>query len=281
MVQNVVDQATAAGFGASKLEAPAVAADFPSYRQPLLQVQQSARAAGVGGGGFGFGCERLGQGGDQGGPLAGQAFAVIFVQDVLDQRRKATAQGGGEAFDLRLRQQFGGGEAAVQLFYHMGKAAQAVALLLAGAGMQRGNCGVDGVEQAMIQRGGEGGAPLPRREVFADFVFGDHLRHGVGDRGRGADDGGDGGVAAAQRVQVAGGGKAAQARDQAVVVRRFGGRQAPDLDREAQAFGGDGGLQFGQWAGGKRDAVAQQGVFADFSKRDLGDVHGASYRLTP
>ena len=79
LVENVVDQTTFAGFRPGEAHDPAIAADFAPDRQPLFQGQQPTRAAGFGGGGVGLGGERLGQGRDQGGPLAGQAIAPVFL----------------------------------------------------------------------------------------------------------------------------------------------------------------------------------------------------------
>lgn len=78
---------------------------------------------------------------------------------------------------------------------------QAGAFLFGGGGVQCCDGGVDGGEQVLVDRSGEGEAALPRGEVFADFVFGDHLRHRVGDRGGGAQEGGDGGVGDGPRHQ--------------------------------------------------------------------------------
>lgn len=55
LVENIIDQACAAGFWPGEAHDPAVAADFSPDRQPLFQRQQPTRAAGFGGGGVGLG----------------------------------------------------------------------------------------------------------------------------------------------------------------------------------------------------------------------------------
>lgn len=55
MIHYVVDQASAAGFGAGEFQGPAVAGEFSSYRQALAQVKESAGAACCRCGGVGFG----------------------------------------------------------------------------------------------------------------------------------------------------------------------------------------------------------------------------------
>ena len=99
----------------------------------------------------------------------------------MDEGGEAASEGGCEALDLVLREQFGGGEGILQLLGHKGEGAQAGAFLFGGGGVQGGDGGVDGGEQVLGDASGEGEAALPRGEVFADFVFGDHLRHRVGD----------------------------------------------------------------------------------------------------
>jgi hypothetical protein len=274
LVHHVVHQPATPRFWAAEFQGPAADAFLSPYRQPLFQVQQAARAGGACGGGVGFGGQGLGEGGEQGGPLAGQAFVAVFFQDLVDEVAKAAPQAGGEALDLGLREQFGGGDAALQLFGDKGEAAQAGAFLLGGGGVQRGDGGVDGGEEVLGDRSGEGEAAFPGGEVFADFVFGDHLRHGVGDRGGGAQEGGDGAVAAGVAlVQEAQGGEAAQAGDQAVALGRGGLRERPDLDGLAQAVAGVGGGEVFERYGVEMAAVAQQGIFADFAEGEVD--HGA------
>lgn len=195
----------------------------------------------------------------------------------MDEVGEATAEAGGEALDLGLREQFGGGEAMLQLLSHKGEGAQAGAFLFGGGGVQGGDGGVDGGEQVLGDAGGEGETALPRGEVFADFVFGDHLRHRVGDRGGGAQEGGNGGVCGGvAAVEQAGGGEAAQAGDQAVALGLGGVRELPDLNGLAQAVAVDGGGEVFECARVEVGAVAEQGLVEDFGGGDLGDfgVHG-------
>lgn len=242
MIHHVIHQPAAPRLRAAEPQRPAVAQFLAPDGQALFQVQHPAGSAGLRGGGVGLGVQGLGQGGQQGGPLAGQAFAAVFCQNLVDQGGEAAAQAGGDTLHLGKRQLFGGGEEAIRRLDHHGEGAQAAAFLAGGGGVQGGDGLIHGVEEACIDGGGDGGPPLPRAQVFADFVFGDHLGHGVGQIGGGAQEGGDGGevAVAAPGGQKAHGGEAAQARDQAVAVGLGGGVQGPNLDRLAQAIGDDG-----------------------------------------
>lgn len=191
----------------------------------------------------------------------------------MDQRGEAAAEGCGEALDLRLGQALGRGEGAVEFLGDLREAAEAVAFLLGGRGVQGGDGAVDAVEQAVGDGGDKGLATLPRGQVLADFVFGDHGSHGFGDRGGAADEGCDGGEAVgATAGQQAVRGKAAQARDQAKAVGTGGGGEAPDLDRLAQPVAGDRGGEVFERGFVDVGAVAQEGFGEDFGGRD--GVHG-------
>lgn len=277
VVDHIIHQPAAARLGAAEPQAPAVAAGFAADGQALFQVQHPAGSAGLRGGGVGLGAEGLGQGGQQGSPLAGQAFAAVFCQNLVDQGCEAAAQAGGDTLHLGKRQLFGGGEEAIRRLDHHGEGAQTAAFLPGGGGVQGGDGLIHGVEEARIDGGGDGGPPLPRAQVLADFVFGDHLGHGVGQIGGGAQEGGDGGevAIAAPCGQKAHGGEAAQARDQAVAVGFGGGVQGPNLDRLAQAIGGDRGGEVFKRGIVQGDAVAQKRVVLDFGGGQGEDgVHG-------
>ena len=78
--------------------------------------------------------------------MADQGFALVFLQYQVDDLGQPTAQGGGEAFHLRLVELFGGGEQALQLFGDEGEAAQAGAFLAQGGGVEGG----DGMIEACL-----------------------------------------------------------------------------------------------------------------------------------
>ena len=133
---------------------------------------------------------------------------------------------------------------------------------------------------------GQDATLVPRGYRGADLVFGDHRGEGGGDVGGGAQEGGDGlAGAGAEGGEVAGSGEAAQARDQAIIVRPLRGGEAPDLDRLAQALGPDRGLQLGQGGRVQAGAVAGQRVGLDGVQRDVmngghgGPVAGGSRRV--
>jgi len=88
--------------GAGEFQRPAAHAFLAADRQTLFQLQQAAGAARSGCGWLGLRREGFGEGGDQGGPLAGEAFAAVLGQDLVDEGGEASAQGGGEALDLGL-----------------------------------------------------------------------------------------------------------------------------------------------------------------------------------
>lgn len=155
-------------------------------------MQHAAGAVGFGGG-VGLGGQGFGEGGEEGCPLAGEALVAGLGQDLVEEWGEAGAQAGGDTLDLGLGQAFGGSEGAVEFLGDHGEGAQAVALLAACGGVQRGYGLVEGGEEVLGHAVGEGEAALPWGKVFADFVFGDHLRHGVGDRGGGAQEGCDAG----------------------------------------------------------------------------------------
>lgn len=247
---------------------------LPPDRQPLLQLQHPAGAAGGGGLGVGLGAGGLGQDGEEGLPLGGQGCGAAGGEGGLDQGLEPGAQGGGEAVQLAGAQTLGRGEVVLQRLGHLHIGAQAVQLLAAGGGMQGGGGGIGGGKQPLIDGAEEGEALLPRRGVGADLVFGDHGGHGVGDRGGGAQEGGNLGMAeggAGMQAPVAG--------DEAVPLRltgraEAGGGERPDLDRHAQAGGGDGAGQFGKVGGVEGAAVARQGIGVDLGQGE--GVHGAA-----
>ncbi len=150
-------------------------------------------------------------------------------------------------------------------------AAVAVLFLAAGGGVERLCGGVEGVEQALIDGAQQGEALVPGRGVGADVVLGDHGGHRVGEAGGGAEEGGDVGVACLRA-----GVEAAVAGDETVEVRGAGGGEAPDLDRHAQAGGGDGVGKLGQRLGVEGGAVAGEGFGVDGGEGEVD--HGGLLR---
>ena len=95
---------------------------------------------------------------------------------------------------------------------------------------------LDGGEDAGVAGDDGDAALLPGGEVGADGVFLDHGGEGGGGVGRGAEEGGDGVVIVdADLVELAEGGDAAEAREDAVAVDRGGGGELEKLDGHAEA----------------------------------------------
>lgn len=243
-------------------------------------MQQAAGAGGVVGLVY-FGVQRLSQCGQQGGPLGLRGGAAVFTKDLRDDGGEAAAEGGGETLHLLDGQGFGGGEEALAFLGDKGEGAEAVASLAGEGGVKRVDGGVEGGEDFVADAFDQQGAFFPRGDGRADFVFGDHGGHGVGQVGDGQHEGGDGGeaVGVGPALQGAEGGEAAEAGDEAVAVGFGGVVQGPDLDRLVEAVGEDGEGEFVECRWVKRGAVAQEGVFADFGEGDVGEVHDAAFRL--
>lgn len=202
MIHHVIHQAATLRFRAAEFQGPTADAFLSPDRQSLFQVQQAARAGGGCGGGVGFGGQGLGEAGEQGGPLAGQAFVAVFLQDLVDEllrppRRQAARRSIWDS-EQRRRQ-------LCSSLGDKGEAAQAGAFLLAGGGAQRGYGGIDGGEEVLGDRrvrvrprsqGVRFSRIFRSRRSFAPWLRGSR---------RGAQEGGDGavaaGVAAVQEAQ--------------------------------------------------------------------------------
>jgi hypothetical protein len=265
LVQHIVDQS---GFRLRSGEAQGVASGggLPCDRQALPQVQQPAGAAGDGVGGL---SQHILEDGAEGGPLRLRRLAVDGVEGGGEDILVPRLDRGGEGVELADREVGGRGEEGAEAFDHADMVADAGAGGAGERGEEGGDCRVGGVEVALLDGAEDQGGFLPRGDLGAVLVLGDHGGEGVGERGWRAEDGGDGGVA-----EAGAGGEAAEAGDEAVVVAAAGGGEAPDLDREAEALGRDGALQLGEGLGFQRGAVAEEGEGVDFGNGD--GVHGAA-----
>lgn len=268
LVQHVIDQA---GLRLRSGEAEGVAsgAGLPCDRQALAQLQQAARAAGGGVGGL---PEHIQQDGAEGGPLRLRPLADDGVEGGYEEVLVPGLERGGEGVELAGGEACRVGEEGAEGFDHAHMVADAGAGGAGECGEEGGDGGVGGVEVALMDGVQDEGGLLPRGDGFADLVLGHHLGEGLGDGLRGAEEGGDGGVA-----QRAAGGEAAEAGDEAVFVLLAGGGELPDLDGGAEALGRDGVLEELQGLGVKRGAVAEEGVGGDFREGEVVEgVHGVA-----
>lgn len=243
--------------------------------QPALDHGEAARAAGAAAA-LGGAVGGLGEVGGDAPPLFARAGLRVLLQRGQHHLAIAAGHRGVDQEKPLLRQRLGLVQRAVEVLRHLGDGAQAEALHAAGGGEQAQDGLLDGGEPAAVGRMDDEAGLLPRGQPGADLVFLDHVQERLLDVARLADDGGDLGVAfVAGLGQVAEGGEAAVAGDQAVFQRRVGIGEPPDLDRGVEAAEGDGHLKLLQRGLVHHAAVAREGGFVDFGEGDVDEFgHG-------
>lgn len=210
-------------------------------------------------------------GGEQA-PLRRGGAVGGFGQRHVHHRAQTGAEARGKAGEFLLRERQRLGQGGAEMLDHLHHGAQAGAAEAVVGGVERRERVVERGEMAVFEGGEQDAGPFPGRDLGADLVFLDHGGQRCGDVGGLADEGGNGGLlqlVVREQPPVAG--------DEAIGEGAGGGE---NLDRHAQAVGGDGEGEVGERDGVEVEPVAGEGGGVDLVEGDVVDgVHGPVLRL--